>query len=140
MAETLGSLCDKLVVVVLKHWHSQDPEQVRNILFQEKLLQEEINEYIQSAVEGLIPFEQLSLPSNKVYKKEGDWVHKLYDNIGEIFSALILANCKLWHVQEKAYEFEKVPIEEKDTLINQQSILNLERNQCIDEINAKLSV
>lgn len=137
MAETLGSLCDKLIITKLKHWHSQDQEQLKNITFQEKLLQEEINEYVRSAIEGLIPLEQLSLPSNKVYKKEGDRLNTFYFNIGEIFSALVLTNCDLWHIQEKAFQFEKVPMEEKDSIINQQSFLNLERNRYIDEINTR---
>jgi hypothetical protein len=138
MAETLGSLCDKLCIIKLKQWHSKDQEQLKNLSFQEKLLQEEINEYIRSAVEGSLPLDQLSLPANKVYTKDGDWMNKLYTNIGEVFSALALANCKLWHIQEKAYEFEKVPMEEKDSVIYQQSILNLERNRYIDEINIQL--
>ena len=29
MAETLGTLCDKLVTVKLKEWHSEDPERLR---------------------------------------------------------------------------------------------------------------
>ena len=26
MAETLGTLCDKLTIVKLKHWHTEDPD------------------------------------------------------------------------------------------------------------------
>lgn len=137
MAETLGSLCDKLIINQLKQWHSCDREQLNNISFQGESLQKEIDEYIRGAVEGTIPLEQISLPANKVYKKAGDWANKVYANIGEAIYALALANCKLWHIQEKAYEFEKVPLEEKDQVISQQSIFNLERNKCIDEINAK---
>ena len=137
MAETLGSLCDKLIVIKLKQLHSQDQEKLNNLTFQENLIKKEINEYVQCAVAGLIPIEQLSLPANKVYQKAGDWQNQFYADIGELFSALSLANCNLWHIQEKAYEFDKVPPEQKDALIEQQSIVNLERNKFMDEINAK---
>jgi hypothetical protein len=44
-------------------------------------------------------------------------------------------NCKLWHVQEKVYEFEAIPMAEKDNVIKDLAIVNLERNNCIDELD-----
>ena len=44
-------------------------------------------------------------------------------------------NCRLWHEQEKVYEFEKVPAEKKDAVVKELAVLNLERNKCIDSIN-----
>jgi hypothetical protein len=136
MAETLGSLCDKLTVLILKQWHSQDRAQLSNIEDQEKLLRREIDEYIHSAVNGAIPLELISLPANKVYQKKGNPVKKCGGDIGDVFSELALTNCKLWHQQEKVYQFETVPIHQKDEVIKQLAVLNLERNQCIDEINS----
>ena len=46
-----------------------------------------------------------------------------------------MVNCKLWHEQEKVYDFEKVPSAEKDTVVKQLALLNLERNKCIDQID-----
>src|SRR5437764_391131 len=43
--------------------------------------------------------------------------------------------CKLLHVQEKVYEFEQVPSNEKDDVIKRLAIVNLERNQCIDKLD-----
>jgi len=34
------------------------------------------------------------------------------------------------------YEFEKVPVSEKDRVVKRLAILNLERTKCIDEIDA----
>ncbi len=133
MAETLGSLIDKLTILELKHWHSQDQEQLANLSIQISLLQNEINEYIGNAVQGLIPY--IHLPSNKVYKKEGNIVPDVKGSIGNLVSQLVIVNCKLWHQQEKVYEFEKVQPDEKDDVIKQLAILNLERNKCMDEIN-----
>lgn len=135
MAETLGSLIDKLTILELKHWHSRDEVQLANISVQISLLQNEINEYIWKAVQGLIPLEHIHLPANKVYQKEGNPVPDVQGRIGKVVSQLAMVNCKLWHQQEKVYEFAKVQPEEKDEVVNQLAFLNLERNKCMDEIN-----
>lgn len=135
MAETLGSLCDKLTIVKLKQFHSEDAERLQSLAIQEKQLQDEINEFIVAAVAGHIPLERLTFAVNKVYKKEGNIVAEVIGNIGEVFSKLADVNCKLWHEQEKVYEFEKVPPDEKDKVVKQLSLLNLERNKCIDQID-----
>jgi hypothetical protein len=41
----------------------------------------------------------------------------------------------LWHIQEKVYEFESVPVSEKDAVIRQLAVVNLERNNCIDAVD-----
>ncbi|HOP74614.1 MAG TPA: hypothetical protein PLC07_06110 [Bacillota bacterium] len=138
MAETLGSLCDKLTILILKAWHSRDTEQLKNIELQQRLLRQEIDDYLRDAVNKRIPLEYISLPANKVYKKEGNTIREFHGKIGDIIGQLAEVNCKLWHQQEKVYEFEKVPPEEKDAVIKGLAILNLERNQCIDAINAQL--
>lgn len=138
MAETLGSLCDKLTIIKLKQWHSEDETRLQSLAVQEKQLQEEINEFISAAVSGEIPSERLTFASNKVYKKEGNYVPDVLGSIGEIFSQLAHVNCNLWHEQEKVYEFEKVEASEKDKVVKQLAILNLERNKCIDGIDKNL--
>jgi len=135
MAETLGSLCDKLTVVKLKQWHSENETKLKSLALQEKQLQDEINEFIIDAVSGKIPSDRLTFASNKVFKQEGNIVADVTGNIGEVFSNLAIVNCNLWHEQEKVYEFEKVPIEEKDKVVKQLALLNLERNKCIDAID-----
>jgi len=135
MAETLGSLCDKLSIVKLKQFHSEDPERLKSLSLQEKQLQEEINQYLVDGLSGRIPLEKLTFAQNKVYKKEGNVVAEVSGSFGEICGQLALANCKVWHVQEKVYEFEKVPNEEKNEVIKQLAVLNLERTRCIDEID-----
>ncbi|MEG3931568.1 hypothetical protein QUA00_22935 [Microcoleus sp. T2B6] len=135
MAETLGSLCDKLTIVKLKQWHSEDEIRLKSLAVQEKQLQQEMNEFISAAISGQIPSERLTFASNKVYKKEGNYVPDVLGSIGEIFSQLAHVNCNLWHEQEKVYEFEKVAASEKDRVVKQLAILNLERNKCIDGID-----
>lgn len=136
MAETLGSLMDKLTIVKLKQWHSEDKERLKSLGNQEVHLQQEMSEYIRAAVQGEIPLERLTFAANKVFKKEGNAVADIQGKgIGAVFSQLADVNCKLWHEQEKVYEFEKVPAEEKDQVVKLLAVLNLERNKCIDTID-----
>ena len=135
MAETLGTLADKLTTVKLKLMYSEDPERIQSLQAQERQLQEEMNELIGGALSGEIPIERLTFAANKVYKKEGNVVPEFHGTLGQMFSQLAEVNCRLWHVQEKVYEFEQIPMNQKDDIIKQLAIVNLERNQCIDKLD-----
>ena len=80
----------------------------------------------------------MTFAANKVFKKEGNEVAEVKGNFGEVFYQLADVNCRLWHEQEKVYEFEAVPVDEKDKVVKQLALLNLERNKCIDAINELL--
>ena len=139
MAETLGSLCDKLTIVKLKEWHSeQQPERMRSLATQEHRLREKIDAFIADAASGRIPVERLTFATNKVYRKEGNAVPEVTGNIGAVFSHLAEVNCRLWHEVDKGYEIEKVPPDSRDRIVKQLALLNLERSQCIDEIDRQL--
>jgi hypothetical protein len=140
MAETLGMLCDKLTIVKLKEYHTQDGARLESLRSQAIGLQQEIDEYVNAALAGDIPAGRLTFASNKVYKKEGNDVPDVAGKIGEVFYRLADANCRLWHEQEKVYEFDKVPIEEKDKVVKLLALLNLERNKCIDSINQQFAL
>jgi hypothetical protein len=135
MAETLGMLCDKLTIVKLKQYHTEDKERLQSLEKQEQQLQQEIDTYVNDAVNGNIPPEKLTLASNKVFKKEGNEVEDVDGNIGSLFSQLADINCRLWHEVEKGYDIANVPADEKDKLINMLAVLNLQRNKCIDAID-----
>jgi uncharacterized protein YigA (DUF484 family) len=135
LAETLGSLCDKLATVKLKLWHTDEPDRLESLRAQEEQLQQEIDEFMGAAMAGDIPFERLTFAQNKVYKKEGNVVPEFKGTLGESFAQLAHTVCKLWHVQEKVYEFEAIPMEQKDGVIKELAIVNLERNQCIDQLD-----
>ncbi len=135
MAETLGSLCDKLTIVKLKQFHSEDAKRLASLKSQQEQLTEEIDQFLANALSGAIPIEKLSFAANKVYKEAGNETKAITGNLGQVFSELAKVNCDLWHEQEKVYEFELVPAEEKDIVVKKLAILNLERNKCIDAIN-----
>jgi hypothetical protein len=139
MAETLGSLCDKLTIVKLKQWHTDEPARQHSLARQQAQLQQEMDEFVAAAAAGAIPAERLTFAANKVYKKEGNTVPETRGSLAEVFSKLAEVNCRLWHEVEKGYDIEQVPPDQKDGLIKQLAVLNLERTQCIDEIDRQFA-
>jgi len=137
MAETLGMLCDKLTIIKLKQYHTDDTGKLESLNKQSVQLQDEINKYILDALNGDIAIDKLTFASNKVYKKEGNETNEVIGNIGEIFFQLAAVNCRLWHEVEKGYNIAAIPADEKDKIINSLAVLNLERNNCIDAIDIK---
>ncbi len=138
MAETLGSLCDKLTVVKLKQWHSEEPARLKSLELQEQQLREEIDGFVSAAASGAIPRERLTFAANKVYKRDGNAVPRVEGTLGQAFSQLAHVNCALWHEQEKVYDFASVAADQKDAVVKQLAILNLQRNECIDRIDRAL--
>lgn len=106
---------------------------------QQAQLQSEIDEFVAKALNGDIPTERLTFAANKVFKSEGNAVAAVAGTIGEVFSQLAHVNCLLWHEQEKVYDFEAVAADEKDAVVKQLALLNLSRNQCIDQIDRQFS-
>lgn len=138
MAETLGSLCDKLTIVQLKTWHTDDAQRLQSLSIQSSQLQQEINAFVAGALSGDIPLEKLTFAANKVYKKQGNEIAEVSGKIGGVFAELATVNCELWHEQEKVYDFETVPVSQKDAVVKALAHLNLRRNQCIDAIDRTL--
>lgn len=138
MMETFGSLCDKLTIVKLKQYHTQDLKRLDSLATQEIQLCEEIDTYISDVISGKIPQDRLVFSSNKIYRSKGNEINAITGSVSEIFSELASVNCCLWHEQEKVYEFENVPADEKDQVVRQLALLNLRRTQCIDEIDKTL--
>jgi hypothetical protein len=138
MAETLGSLCDKLIVVKLKQWHTRDQKRVKSLQIQERVLQQEIDEFVRDAFDGTIPEDRVKFEANKVYKKKGNPVAAVKGDIGAVFSRLARVNCELWHEVEKSYDIDRIPDEQKGVVIKRLAVLNLERNRCMEAIDDNL--
>jgi hypothetical protein len=139
MAETLGSLCDKLTIVKLKQYHTEDFERLENLNHQLLSLVSEMDDFIERAIDGVIPSNKLIFQANKVFKREGNETRDFNGTLGSLVSDLAEINCLLWHEQEKVYEFDKVPVEEKNNVVSKLAVLNLERNKCIDKIDKLFS-
>jgi hypothetical protein len=133
MAETLGSLLDKLTVVKLKQWHTEKSDKLQSLKLQEKQLIQEIDEFMSLAIRGYIIPERLTFTANKVYPKFNE--SSITGSIGEIIAKLADANSKVWHEQEKAYNFDSVPVADKDQIVKNLMVFNLERSRYIDQID-----
>jgi hypothetical protein len=139
MAESLGSLCDKLTIINLKHYHSTDAARLESLEKQRQQLSDEIDEYVRDAQTGKIKSHQLTFAANKVYDKTKFHLDKPEGSLGHLFFSLASANCELWHEQEKVYNFENIANEDKATLLGKLAQLNLKRNACIDSIDASFA-
>lgn len=135
MAETLDTLCDKLTVLQLKHWHSEDARKRDSLARQGLELRNEIDELLADALAGEVPLARLHYASHKVYKREGNETPEITGSLGTVVARLAHVNCDLWHEQEKVYDFAAVPADRKDGVVKRLAVLNLERNQCIDAID-----
>jgi hypothetical protein len=135
MAETLGSLCDKLSIIKLKQWHTVEPSRKESLEVQERQLIAEIDEFVQGAISGAVPLERLTFASNKVHSMQRPAVQVTTGGLGQVFAQLAATNCELWHEQEKVYGFELVPADEKNGVVKRLALLNLERTECIDRID-----
>jgi hypothetical protein len=139
MAETLGSLCDKLTIVKLKQWHSTDKARLKSLAGQEQALVEEIDEFIADALAGRIRDDRLTFLANKVFNKSQADVAAVTGALGKVVAQLADVNCRLWHEQEKVYDFEHVPDAQKGALMKALATLNLERNRCMEAIDRNLA-
>jgi hypothetical protein len=131
--ETLGSLCDKLIVVELKIFHTENVEKT-NLKEQEKKLCEEIDQYVVRAIVGKIDPGDLTFDTNKVYDKSIS-IPNITGDIGQLLVTLTGINCEIWHDVDKSYMADQIPADELSGLVKRLAVLNLHRNKCIDAIN-----
>ncbi len=138
MAETLGSLCDKLTIIKLKQWHSTDKVRLKSLAGQEIALREEIDAFVANALAGRIHENQMTFRANKVYRKKGNAIAPVTGAMGAVVGQLADVNCRLWHEQEKVYDFDRIPDAEKGVVVKQLAVLNLERTRCMEAIDQNL--
>jgi len=134
--ETLGSLCDKLIIVKLKMYHTSIENRAKqeSLSCQDLQLREEINEYVNKAISGTLRIDRMVYEPNKVHDGTVNVAIPIVSIAGTI-SVLATVNCDIWHQQEKIYNFAKLPAEQKDEAIHQIAVLNLQRNDCIHQID-----
>lgn len=138
MAETVGSLVDKLTIVKLKQWHCDTVSKQESLALQESALVAELDSLIGEAVSKSVHVNALKFSANKVYKKEGNSLRTFGGGFAASVSNLAKVNCELWHEQEKVYDFEAVPLAEKNLVVSNIATLNLERNKLIEQIDDEL--
>ena len=149
MAETLGSLVDKLSIKNLRIWHLDEALEQKNASNyaelkarrdladkQRQSLVNEINDFLVSAFKGevCIRDEKIKLYAN-TNVSSSDSIKKL----GEAVSELAIRNIKLWHCEDEVRrtdlaDVEIVKIKRKIDTTNQ------ERNDLMDKVDEILQV
>jgi len=149
MAETLGSLVDKLSIKNLRIWHLDEALEEKNASDYAELkarrdladkqrqnLVNEINDFLVSALKGevCIRDEKIKLYAN-TNVSSSDSIKKL----GEAVSELAFRNIKLWHCEDEVRrtdlaDVEIVKIKRRIDTTNQ------ERNDLMDKVDEILQI
>ena len=149
MAETLGSLVDKLSIKNLRIWHLDEALEQKNTSDyaelkakrdladkQRQTLVNEINDFLVSALKGevCIRDEKIKLYAN-TNVSSSDSIKKL----GEAVSELAFRNIKLWHCEDEVRrtdlaDVEIVKIKRRIDTTNQ------ERNDLMDKVDEILQI
>jgi hypothetical protein len=135
VADTLGSLCDKLIVTQLKRIHTNDLVKLASINDRISVLKEEIDEFLLLVISGKLEPNRILVRTNKVYDESKFLVSAQSTTIGEAVESLLVVNLALWKEQEKVYNFEQVPADQKNIVIRNLAQLNLDRNILIEKID-----
>ena len=145
MAETLGSLVDKLSIKNLRIWHleealekdssSEELKAKRDLADKQRQnLVEEINGFLVAALQGevCIRDEKIKMYTN-TNVSSSDSVKKL----GEAVSELAFRNIKLWHCED---EVRRMDLEDSEIVKIKRRIdtTNQERNDLMDKVDAIL--
>jgi len=109
MAETLGSLVDKLSIKNLRLWHLDEvkegdktAEKKKLVLEQRQRLIEEIDAFTGEAAKGSVPLREEKL---KLYNKPEDTgLTGHLQKIGETMDQLCQENIRLWHLEDEIRE------------------------------------
>jgi hypothetical protein len=150
MAETLGSLVDKLSIKNLRLWHLEEAldaisdtdgkweeMQVKRemVLKQSQELMEEINGFFAAALEGKVKIrdEKVKLYTNKNVKPS-DSIKEL----GVAISELAMRNIRCWHLEDEVRR-EDLPDAEIVQLKRRIDATNQERNDLMDKVDQILS-
>ena len=142
MAETLGSLVDKLSIKNLRIWHleealekdsgSEELKAKRDLADKQRQnLVEEINGFLVAALQGevFIRDEKIKMYTN-TNVSSSDSVKKL----GEAVSELAFRNIKLWHCED---EVRRTDLEDSEIVKIKRRIdtTNQERNDLMDKVD-----
>ena len=146
MAETLGSLIDKLSIKNLRYWHLDEDSQARDasdpqkqelmdkmelVDRQRKELLEEIDVFLSSALAGEVRIRDEKV---KLYKNLNVTSTDDVNHLGEAVSKLAMSNIKLWHLED---EVRREDLPDTDIVKTKRKIdtNNQERNNFMDKVD-----
>ena len=146
MAETLGSLIDKLSIKNLRYWHldedvqakdASDPQKeeltakMKLVDRQRKELLEEIDGFLEAAFAGKVRIRDEKV---KLYKNPNVISSEGLNHLGETVSKLAMSNIKLWHLED---EVRREDLPDADIVKIKRTIdtNNQERNNFMDKVD-----
>ncbi len=139
MAETLGSLVDKLSIKNLRLWHLEEAkdlegyeEKKKLVLLQRDRLSEEIDEFVRDALSGNAFLREEKV---KLYNKpedKGRFEHVAL--IGDAIDQLAVQNIQLWHLEDEV-RIEGNPDSEVVRLKREIDKANQKRNDLMDKVD-----
>ena len=146
MAETLGSLIDKLSIKNLRYWHLDEDSQARDssdpqkqelmdkmelVASQRKELLEEIDVFLSSALAGEVKIRDEKV---KLYKNLNVTSAEDVNRLGEAVSKLAMSNIQLWHLED---EVRREDLPDTDIVKTKRKIdtNNQERNNFMDKVD-----
>jgi len=150
MAETLGSLVDKLSIKNLRLWHLDEMLEEKSgspaktddlqakrelVLKQSRDLMDEINGFFLEALAGKVTIrdEKIKMYDNKNVKPS-DAIKEL----GQAISELSLRNIRCWHLEDEVRR-EDLPDAEIVQLKRRIDATNQERNDLMDKVDEILA-
>ncbi len=146
MAETLGSLIDKLSIKNLRYWHideflqakdASDPQMEelkakRDLVdSQRKDLLGEIDAFLEAALAGEVKIRDEKV---KLYKNLNVASSDGLNNLGKAVSGLAMSNIKLWHLED---EVRREDLPDSEIVKTKRTIdtTNQERNNFMDKVD-----
>ena len=142
MAETLGSLVDKLSIKNLRIWHleealekdsgSEELKAKRDLADKQRQnLVEEINGFLVAALQGEVCIRDEKI---KMYTNTNVSSSDSIKKIGEAVSELAFRNIKLWHCED---EVRRMDLEDSEIVKIKRRIdtTNQERNDLMDKVD-----
>ena len=153
MAETLGSLIDKLSIKNLRSWHLEEmiagkngtkteveveelKAKLETVEWQRQDLQQELDAFFDGALEGKVKIRDEKV---KLYDNPAAVSAEGMDDLGNAISELALRNIKLWHLEDEVRRTD-IPHAEVVRLKREIDTANQERNNFIDKIDEILWV
>ena len=146
MAETLGSLVDKLSIKNLRYWHLDEVIQAKDasdsqieelkakmdlVDGQRKELLEEIDAFLDAAFAGKVRIRDEKV---KLYKNLNVTSSDGLSQLGEAVSELSMSNIKIWHLED---EVRRDDLPDSKIVRTKRSIdtINQERNNFMDKVD-----
>ena len=146
MAETLGSLIDKLSIKSLRYWHldesiqSEDISDTKTKELKEKLdlvdsqrqeLRDEINSFLVAALAGDV---KICDEKVKLYRNTNVSAFDNVNKLGEAVSELAIRNNRMWHLEDEVRR-EDLPDSEIVQLKRRIDQTNQERCDLVDKVD-----